>query len=200
MDLSIRRFLLRPVRVSEMTMIYCWRNEPRVRAVMPYTGEIDFEVHKRWWPKAIADPSRRMLILEDTGMPVAIVVFLETLPGISAKWGFYTAPRREISQDKSLTAWITCELAAISYAFEYLRLETLYSETIQTNTAVLWLHDGIGFETTGKKLQLNEGPPFIEKLFTRACYQKRRTESVFARLNALAIEPHPQESSASILA
>jgi hypothetical protein len=120
-----------------MAMIYRWRSEPRVRAVMPYSGEIDFEIHKQWWPKTIADPNRRMMILEDRGMPVAIVVFLEVRAGVSAKWGFYTAPRGEISKEVSLTAWIACELAAIVYAFEYLCLDALYCETLETNTAVL---------------------------------------------------------------
>jgi hypothetical protein len=89
----------------------------------------------------------------------------------------------------SLATWIACELAAIIYAFEYLRLDTLYCETLETNMAVLRLSDHIGFETTA-----NHKTPFIEKRFTRECYQKKL---MFARISTLEIDADPREQASS---
>jgi len=191
------RFLLRPVRDSEMETIYRWRNEPRVRQVMPYSREIDLEAHRQWWPLALADPSRRMLILEDRSRPVATVVFTEVCAGVSAKWGFYTAPHREISKAKALTAWITCEVAAIFYAFEFLRLEALDCHTLATNTAVLRSLDKAGFETIGEKFLAGGKPPFIERRLTRASFEEQPRCSLFARLDEITILPDTRDLAAT---
>lgn len=191
------RFLLRPVRDSEMETIYRWRNEPRVRQVMPYSREIDLEAHRRWWPLALADPSRRMLILEDRSRPVATVVFTELRAGVSANWGFYTAPHREISKAKALTAWIACEVAAIFYAFEILRLDALDCDALPSNTAVLRSCDKAGFETIGEKSLAAGKPPFIEKRLTRAGYENQPRCSLFARLNEIAILPDTRDEAAT---
>jgi hypothetical protein len=81
------RFVLRPVRSGELEMVYRGRNQPHVRAVMPFSGAIDFEAHRRWWPAAVSDPRRRMLILEDGGVPVAMVVFSDLVPGVFGPMG-----------------------------------------------------------------------------------------------------------------
>jgi UDP-4-amino-4,6-dideoxy-N-acetyl-beta-L-altrosamine N-acetyltransferase len=187
----LSRFVLRPVCDSEVETIYRWRNEPRVRQVMPYSAEIDLEAHRLWWPLAMRDPARRMLILEDREIPVAVVVFLDVRQGISAKWGCYTAPRQEITKAKSLTAWVTCQVAAIAYAFDVLHLEILYCETLKTHTPVLRLSDRVGFET------IDEKPPFILKKLLRASYEGRQRPSspLFKRLAELAIKPDPRDVS-----
>src|ERR1700736_1929503 len=123
------RFRLRPAPVSEMTMLFRWRNNPRVREVMPFSGELQLEVHEQWWQSAMGDPGRRTMILEDRDTPVAVVVFLDLRSNsskqrVSAKWGFYTAPPSEIGKARSLRAWVACHIAALAYAFDVLRLET----------------------------------------------------------------------------
>jgi hypothetical protein len=180
-----------------METIYRWRNEPRVRQVMPYSGEIDLEAHRRWWPLALADPSRRMLILEDRSRPVATVVFTGVRAGVSAKWGFYTAPHREISKAKALTAWITCQVAAIFYAFEFLRLDALDCDTLPTNTAVLRLLDKAGFETVGEESLAGGKPPFLAKSLTRASYEEQPGCSPFARLDEITILPDTRDLAAA---
>ena len=163
--------LLRPVRDAEMEMIYRWRNEPRVRKVMPYCQEIDFAAHREWWPKALADPRRRMLILEVGRAPVAAVVFMEVRPGVSAKWGFYTAPHHELRAAGLLTVWFTCQSAAIFYAFEILRVDVLVCDVLATNEAVLRWIDRAGFETIGEELLAGGNSPFIRSRLTRLIYE-----------------------------
>ena len=110
------RFRLRPARHSEMMMLFRWRNNPLVRVVMPFSGELQLQVHQQWWEKAMRDPGRRTMILEDQATPVAVVVFLDLRSNaknqlVSAKWGFYTAPRSDIGKTRSLRASLTCRVA-----------------------------------------------------------------------------------------
>jgi RimJ/RimL family protein N-acetyltransferase len=190
-------FVLRPVRIDEVEMVYGWRNQPDVRAVMHYTKPLDFEAYQKWWPAALKDPTRRMLILDDTQeivpQPVAMVVFLEVQPRVSAKWGFFTAPRSEVSRFKSLRAWIACEAAAIEYAFDVLGVDALYCDLLDSHTAVLRLHDRAGFASIGWNVNSMDNTRFIEKRLTRSAYQQKRRDPLLARVKAVAIELDPRD-------
>ena len=186
------RYRLRPVLPSERALVYQWRNDPRVRRVMSNPRVIDQEVHKDWWPAAISDPSRRMLILDDEGTPAALLLFFDLKPGASAKWGFYMAPSQD-SPERSLATWLTVEVAAIAYAFDRLRLETLYCETLETNAAVLLLHGRIGFQDTGSVVG-----GFIEKSFTRSGYENVREGPLFAQLREVAMGADPRDVQVAI--
>ena len=181
------RYRLRPVLPSERAIVYEWRNDPRVRRVMGNPNIIDQEVHKDWWQTAISDPTRRMLMLNDGSVPTAVILFFELKPGDSAKWGFYAASSQD-SAANSLSAWITTEVAAIAYAFDYLRLESLYCETLESNSAVLLLHERIGFEDAG---QTSGG--FMVKRFTRSGYELRRQGPLFAQLSDVSMESDPRD-------
>jgi UDP-4-amino-4,6-dideoxy-N-acetyl-beta-L-altrosamine N-acetyltransferase len=181
------RYRLRPVHPFERAVIYEWRNHPRVRRVMPNTNIIDEEVHKDWWPGAMGDPARRMLMLDVGDVPTALIVFFEVKPGASAKWGFYAAPGRD-SVANALAMWMTAEVAAIAYAFDYLRLETLYCETLESNWGVLLLHDRIGFKDTGQILA-----GFVQKSFSRSGYKLCPEDPLFAQLSEVAIEADPRD-------
>src|SRR5580692_4025600 len=148
-----------------MEMVYGWRNQPHVRAVMPFSGEIDLAAHRRWWPQALADPSRRMLILEDGGSPAAIVVFSDLVRGISARWGLYTAGRLR-------GAWIAADFAGMRYGFEVLGLATLFCDIIETHSAALRLRAGAGAERLASRPLAALGPDFVEMRTTRAQYER----------------------------
>ena len=143
------RFRLRPVLPSERALVYEWRNDPAVRRVMSNPHVVDPEVHKDWWQTAIADPQRRMMILDDADVPAALIVFFDLKPGSSASWGFYAGASRKSGADL-LAMWVTVEVAAVAYAFEHLRLDELFCETLETNSAVLLLHDRTGFADSGQ--------------------------------------------------
>lgn len=180
------RFLLRPVRTDEMEMVYRWRNQPHVRAVMPFSGAIDFEAHRRWWPEAVSDPRRRMLILEDGGVPVAIVVFSDLVPGVSARWGLYTAGRLR-------GAWIAADFAGMRYGFEVLRVATLYCDIIEAHSAALRLREGTGAERVAIRPLVAGGPKFAEWNFTRAQYDSGEWNHPFKQRCDLAMVPDPRD-------
>jgi len=81
------RFRLRPVLPSERALVYEWRKDPAVRRVMSNPHVVDQEVHKDWWQTAIADPQRRMMILDDADVPAALIVFFDLKPALIGQLG-----------------------------------------------------------------------------------------------------------------
>lgn len=185
-DQRINRFRLRPVLPSEQALVFGWRNDPAVRRVMPNTNPWDPELHKNWWPTALADPERRMMMLDDSQIPVALIVFFDLKPGHSANWGFYADTSQTCAA--RLAMWVTVELAAIDYAFDHLHLEHLFCETRETHHAVLLLHDRTGFVDAGQGQ-----PGFIRKSFTRARYESLRKDPNFAPLADVLFEDDPRD-------
>jgi hypothetical protein len=172
-----------------METVYRWRNQPHVRAVMPFSEEIEFAAHCLWWPRAIVDPQRRMLILEDHGDPAAIVVFTDLIAGVSARWGLYTAGRLR-------GAWIAADFSGMRYGFEVLGVDALYCDILHTHKAALRLREATGAERlTSRPLDHTAvgGPDFVEMRFTRAQYESGEWRHPFQRRHGLAIVPDPRD-------
>src|SRR5581483_10443653 len=155
------------------------------------------EYHRRWWPQALNDPARRMLILEAEGVPVAIVIFME-ITAASAKWGLYTAPEDEISRGRCLRAWIAADFAGMRYAFEILGVETLWCEILYTHSAALRLRERTGTVRT----QLREvagRPPFVEMKFTRSQYEANDWQHPFDGGGEMEIAMDSREARALLV-
>jgi len=185
-DPHMSRFRLRPVLPSEQKLVYGWRSDPAVRRVMPNTDVVEPERHKNWWPTALADPERRMMMLDDGQIPVALIVFFDLKHGHSANWGFYADT--SLTRADRLAMWLTVELSAIEYAFDHLYLEHLFCETRETHHAVLLLHDHTGFVDAGQGQ-----PGFVRKRFTRAGYESLRKAANLSPLADILFEKDPRD-------
>lgn len=161
---------------------------PHVRASMINQAEIRPEDHKAWWARAREDASKRFLIAERDGMPLAVINFFDIDPQEgSAWWGFYLTDLAEKSGD-GLAMWIDVESLALRFAFEVLRLETLLCETRATNDPVLMLHDRFGFETLP-----SEGFPnalahdLVVKRYTRDMFDSMKSRTLSQTAAAAAM-------------
>lgn len=190
-----RHYCLRPVRTDERDLIFHWRNEPAVRAVMPRRAPIDRDYHARWWPQALAEPRRRMMILDEGPTPVAIIVFLDLERGSSSSWGYYTAPHSDISRPCARAAWIACEFLGISYAFRHLHLETLVCEVMQSNVGVIRLHRLVGFEEVGVNPSGDERPSFSALRLKRERWNADWAGSFFSSTASLLVCPDPRDGA-----
>ena len=161
---------------------------------MPNRAPIDWNYHRGWWPGALADPRRRMMILEENETPVAIVIFLEVERGGSSTWGYYTAPRSEITASRARAAWIACQFLGTNYAFRHLHLETLVCNVVQSNTGVLRLHERTGFKLVGSRLSGDERPPFATLQLERSCWDNGWARPFFDDFGAMTIVPDPRDS------
>lgn len=185
-----RSYRLRPVDPAECELVLRWRGEPVVCAAMPRRDPIDPDYHRNWWPGALADPRRRMMLLEEGEVPVAIIVFLEVEPGVSSHWGYYTAPHRDITATRARAAWVACEYFALAYAFRYLRLETLHCEVLQSKEAALRLHARAGFKLQGHRPSGDERPDFVSLALTREGWNEDWARRFFGDSKSLQIAPH----------
>ena len=64
---------LRRADGGDKELVFSWRNDPSVRRNSFHTEEIPWEMHSSWYDRMLADPARRLFILEDAGVPVGQV-------------------------------------------------------------------------------------------------------------------------------
>jgi RimJ/RimL family protein N-acetyltransferase len=62
--------VLRPAVFADAELLLAWRNDPLTRAASHSTAAVDCETHRVWLLRLLADPSRRLFIAEEQGVPV----------------------------------------------------------------------------------------------------------------------------------
>ncbi len=73
MRIDIDRILLRPAVMSDVEILYKWRNDPQTRAASHNQDEIDFDSHRKWFEKSLKDIDRKIYIAETGNIPVGTV-------------------------------------------------------------------------------------------------------------------------------
>ena len=64
---------LRPATIEDAQILFEWRNDPQVRAASHNQAEISFEDHLAWFTDSLANPDRRLYIVEKDGISVGTV-------------------------------------------------------------------------------------------------------------------------------
>jgi HAD superfamily phosphatase (TIGR01681 family) len=158
---------------------------------MGHHREVDLEIHKSWWPDALAEPTRRMMMLSCGGVPISFVSFFDIQRGISAEWGFYNAPAARGAGAEALAGWLATELGAILYAFDHLGLQELYCRTSRGNAAVLMMHERMGFAPSPAQRDGIDG--MVSMTLTRGEFSSRRGSPAFDGADEIEIRPDPRD-------
>lgn len=66
-------FAARPAELSDVRLLFEWRNDETTRVQSRSQGELNWDAHRAWLENVIADPNRRLLILELEDEPIATV-------------------------------------------------------------------------------------------------------------------------------
>lgn len=130
---------IRDMSQHDLAMVRHWRNQPEVRRYMYNTHEISNDEHRQWFEKAIGDPSRKLLIVEDQTGPFGFAQFSGVRIGGVADWGFYVrsdAPRGSGTKLGNLV---------LEYAFTTLELSKICGQVVDGNLASLAFHKRMGF-------------------------------------------------------
>lgn len=130
---------LRPLAENDLAMVLSWRNEPAVRAVMFNRHEIGMDEHRDWFATASRDETRRLLLVEEAGVPIGYVQFANVRPGGVSDWGFYATPGARKGTGRRLGA------AALNHAFGALGLHKVCGQALASNTASIRMHCALGF-------------------------------------------------------
>lgn len=135
--------LLRPMTTEDLERVLAWRNHPDIRRYMYTQHEIRLEEHRRWFEKASLDPSRRLLIFEQDGMPCGYVQFTGLASGGVADWGFYVSPEAGKGTGRALGN------AALDHAFRELALHKVCGQALAFNERSIAFHLSLGFTREG---------------------------------------------------
>jgi UDP-2,4-diacetamido-2,4,6-trideoxy-beta-L-altropyranose hydrolase len=82
--------ILREARAEDSEHLYLWRNHPSIRAISRNREEIIWAEHNRWFTNLLADPGRKLLIGQKSGVPVGVVRF--DIEGDQAEVSIYLVP------------------------------------------------------------------------------------------------------------
>ena len=135
--------VVRLVQHADLPQLRLWRNHPEVRRYMLTQHEISAQEHEQWFERAVADPCRRLLMVERGTAPLGYVQFSWNEPGRVADWGFYTVPGASKGSGAALGT------AALDYAFDVLGLHKICGQALSFNAASMAFHARLGFVQEG---------------------------------------------------
>jgi UDP-2,4-diacetamido-2,4,6-trideoxy-beta-L-altropyranose hydrolase len=136
---------VRPARSEDCDSILAWRNDPAVRAMSRFAGEISPEAHRRWFDEVLHSPDRPLLVGEDHLGPVGVVRF--DLDGREAEVSIYLVASR-LGQGlgggllRAAEAWLASHRPAVS---------TIHAETLGSNTASRRLFELGGYQLSAQR-------------------------------------------------
>ena len=138
--------MLREANDADLETIRRWRNHPKVRGAAIFTDVITPQGHARWWANVSADPGRRALIFEYSGIPCGVVTINDHDPVAgTAEWGFFLDVDGLGERGELLPAWLSLEKAVVAYGFDEMGLRSLGGRTLAWNKQVIALHRRFGF-------------------------------------------------------
>lgn len=135
---------IRRLSESDLPIVLTWRNHPDIRRHMFSQHEINAQEHQEWFARTSVDPSRCLLIAEETSIPLGYVQFNKVDKGGVADWGFYVKPNATPGSGKNLG------VAALNYGFKILRLHKICGQVIASNHASIRFHERLGFKKEGE--------------------------------------------------
>lgn len=134
---------IRPLTIEDLPLVLSWRNHPNVRQFMITQHEITLGEHSQWFAKCSQDPSRRLLMVEELGIPIGYVQFSGVVTGGVADWGFYARPDAPKGTGRKLGA------TALNHAFNALQLHKVCGQALAFNNGSIAFHERLGFVKEG---------------------------------------------------
>lgn len=134
---------IRSIMQDDLPTLFRWRNHPDIRRYMLTQHEITEEEHLNWYTHACQDTTRRLLMIEESGVPIGYVQFSDVAAGGVSQWGFYARPGAPKGTGKKLG------VTALTYAFEELKLHKVCGRAIDVNIASQAFHQRLGFKQEG---------------------------------------------------
>ena len=134
---------MRPLELADSATVYRWRNLPEIRRWMYTDHEILADEHAKWFPAALADPSRSYWIIELEGAAVGLANLADiNTTQRRATWAYYLAETSV--RGRGIGAFV--EYFVIEHVFGALGLDKLWCEVLADNEAVWKMHEAFGFQ------------------------------------------------------
>jgi UDP-4-amino-4,6-dideoxy-N-acetyl-beta-L-altrosamine N-acetyltransferase len=125
------------------------RNQPDVRKYMYTSHEINEVEHQAWLDSLEGSARQSVFVIVDAEQPIGIVsLSVINVLQKTADWAFYLDPQ---VQGKGFGSLV--EFWLLDHAFNDAGLEKLNCEVLQSNTAVIGMHQKFGFVLEGVRRQ-----------------------------------------------
>jgi UDP-4-amino-4,6-dideoxy-N-acetyl-beta-L-altrosamine N-acetyltransferase len=140
---DVANCLLRPVVSADLETILAWRNHPQVCNFMLSRHAISPHEHMNWFERCAADPARRLLLMEEFGMPRGFAQLTNVGTRSAVDWGFYVAPDSPKGTGRRLGRLV------LEHAFNNLQAPKICGQALAFNSASIRLHLWLGFTQEG---------------------------------------------------
>lgn len=162
--------------LAEKEQMLEWRNHETIRKNMYNTQPIPLENHLAFIESLLSRKDRYYWMVCENGKPVGSLNIVDVdTDKESAELGYYMAP--EFLGTSSGIFFINNVLA---FAFDVLKLQSLYGATNVKNRVAAYIDEYYGFERTGEKILIIDGAEvkFDEHQLTVESFNKNREEKV----------------------
>lgn len=148
-NLALDGFITKLTTLSsdEYEIIREWRNSPHVQKNFPFNKDINKEEHKRWINKIIFSNSTQYFIINDLNNNKVGVIYCVDIDNKNKRmeFGFYMADSKYFGSGFSIDA----ENTILNWAFNKLKLNKVYCESLSHNKNALAIHKKFGFIQDG---------------------------------------------------
>ena len=169
---------LRPLKEDDLKMVLRWRNRDDVRKYMYNSHVISWEEHINWFAQVKDDPLKIYFIYENNSIPEGVIAF-DAYSEIAkiASWAFYSG------NPKKKGIGLYMEVAALSYAFDALKLQKLWCEVLSNNPSVLKFHKKFGFIEEGLFVNHHYSDDTYMDIYRLAIFKKtwQKNKAVFVK-------------------
>lgn len=149
---------LRPLAPADSPTLLRWRNLPEIARHMYTDHEISPEEHAAWFERTLAREDVRYwaIVADGTDVGVVNLTEIDERHG-TCSWAFYIAD--PAARGKGTGAFT--EYTILELVFSEMGLRKLSCEVLETNPAVLAMHERFGFVREGRFREqiLKDGSP-----------------------------------------
>lgn len=143
--------ILREAACSDAELLFRWANDPEVRKMSFSTDLIEWEDHKLWFDKQLADPNVFIFIAtKRDGTPIGQVRF-EPARDLGVETDIHVEPKLK---GQGLGSKILQK--AVTRLFEISAVDSIYATIKSSNPASLSAFKHVGFEMFGEEVVYGE--------------------------------------------
>lgn len=133
---------LKPISSADLEMVRQWRNDPSIAGLMLDKTEITSQMQQRWFEGLLDDQSRAYWIAHFKQQPIGVASLSKIdLSKKTAEPGMYIYPE----QYRNNIVPFCVAFALNDFAFDILKLTTLYGKIYSSNEASARFHQKCGY-------------------------------------------------------
>ncbi|QAS52153.1 UDP-4-amino-4,6-dideoxy-N-acetyl-beta-L-altrosamine N-acetyltransferase [Halobacillus litoralis] len=152
-------FLLRDMEVSDLKLVWKWRNREEIRKNMYNDQPIPWLDHVDWFDREKKNPLSYTKLFLGEGRPLGVVRFTDIdLEHHTCYWGFYIGEKDTPKGSGTMMGRL-----ALDFIFSEVDVRKVCAEVLGFNKISVRFHEKLGFLEEGRlKEQIRRGDDFID--------------------------------------